>query len=537
MAVISVDANAVPFVGDSTSGEGNGSLWPPFRKSLILNAQKRAILWRDEVWTYRNLADAAVSRAEQLAAAGVQVGSRVVFLISNGPGYAATELAVMALGAVKVPINPVLQSNDIERVLQRVRPDCVVVSHELADRIHGLPWCDSKIVIEHHKQRSTRSVHEMKAALEGFSGAPADSPAVIFFSSGTTGAPKGIVHSQAGILSMMWLHLMESGIGSDELLLLTTPLAHAAGGFLNAAMLRGATIRIEEKFSTIEFLERVQEDRVSWTFVVPTILFRLVAEAERAQWDTASLRTIQYGASPIAPELLRRAMDKFGPVLQQLYGLTECPNYISQLTKEDHVLALTRPEMLTSAGKPCLWSEVTIRDETGVAVESNAVGEVCVQSPLVMVDYWEDPDGYSSRFHGRNLRSGDIGYLDDNGYLYLMDRASDMIITGGLNVYSTEVENALSNHPWVSSTSVIGIPHEEWGESIHAFVVLDVENCTAEPAAAPAELIAYLRTVLTPYKRPKSIELIDQIPMTQYGKPDKKKLREPYWGGASRNIG
>lgn len=442
----------------------------------------------------------------------------------------------MALGAVKIPINPVLSPSEIDKICQRIRPDCVVTGDDLADRLAESGWRGAQLRIDHRKAPSSRSREEVADTLGSLHGAPADSPAVIFFSSGTTGTPKGIVHSQAGITAMMWLHLMESGIAANDVVLLTTPLAHAAGGFLNTALLRGATARIEEKFSTEAYLTRVQEDRASWTFIVPTILFRILAAAEHSERDTSSLRTIQYGASPIAPDLLRRAMARFGPVLQQLYGLTECPNYISQLSKDDHTVALSRTELMSSAGKPCLWSNVTIRNEQGEALAVNEPGEVCVEAPFVMVDYWEDAEGYSNRFHGQAVRTGDIGYLDDDGYLHLMDRANDMIISGGMNVYSTEVENALSSHPWISTACVIGIPHEEWGESVQAFVVV-TDPCAHDAATVIGVVTDYLRGILAPYKRPKSIEIIDQIPTTPYGKPDKKRLRAPYWGSAKRNIG
>jgi fatty-acyl-CoA synthase/long-chain acyl-CoA synthetase len=370
--------------------------------------------------------------------------------------------------------------------------------------------------------------------------APVEPPAVgavgpddlsfVGFTGGTTGKPKGIVHHQAPMVLNMFAHIMEGGIGRDDHMLLTTPLPHAAGFLGAAALLRGAHVRVEKGFDANEVLRIMDEHDITWTFAVPTMIYRLLDAAVETGIRPAALRTIQYGAAPISPERLRQAMEVFGPVLQQLYAQTECPNFATVLSKPDHVRALSEPDLLSSCGKATLMCEVAIIDEAGEEVPRGEVGEVALDSPYVMRGYWQDPDNYAKRFAGRWMRTGDVGRMDDEGFVTLVDRANDMIISGGMNVYSVEVEAVISAHPDVAQVAIVGVPHDDWGEAVHAVVV-------PRPSLDREAFAAWCRERLASYKRPKSVEYRDDLPVTVYGKVDKKALRAPHWDGRQRNVG
>ncbi|GAA4557863.1 class I adenylate-forming enzyme family protein [Pseudonocardia xishanensis] len=505
------------------AGLAVGALWPLYRRSLRAHGADRAIRWEDTEWSYDDVAAAVLGTARALRDLGVGPRDRVILLASNGPGCLIGDLAIMAVGAVKVPVSPMLSAAEVAVIAERVRPACAVVSAEL-------PTPDGVVRLEigHGRVAPEAGVHDL---LDGFAGAEPRDPAAIYFSGGTTGEPKGVVHSQQGLVANLWSHVVEAGIGAADVLLLTTPMAHAAGLFGMVGLLRGACVRIERRFDPAEFRARVESDGVTWTFAVPTMINRLVAYAEREDWRPTSLRTVQYGAAPISAAVLRRALVRFGPVFQQLYAQTECPNYATVLSKADHVAALDRGSLLGSAGRAVLMCEVAVVADDGTVLGSDTVGEVCLRAPYVMAGYWDDVAGYAARFHGDWLRTGDVGYLDAAGYLYLVDRRNDMIVSGGMNVHSIEVEQAVQAVEGVAAAAVIGIPHPDWGEAVHAVVV-------ARPGVTglAERVLAETRSTLATYKRPKTVEVVAELPLTRYGKVDKKALRAAHWGDRRRGI-
>jgi len=499
------------------------TLWDVFRRSLVTNADRPALHVGGREWTYRELGHAVAVAVDRLRDAGVQPGDRVVLLMVNEVAFPVVDLAVMALGAVKVPLNSALTAAEVADVVSRVRARAVVVSPAL---------CFLVDAVAPHLVMSTEIDWVVPAGDLPLPGATAPGdPAVIYFTGGTTGRPKGVVHSQQGIVSNLWAHLLEGDIRRDERLLLMTPLPHAAGLFTLSTLLRGAYAHIEPAFDADVALDLLNDQAITWTFAVPTTIYRMLDAADRRGWRPTTLRTLQYGAAPIAAAQLRRALECFGPVLQQLYAQTECPNYGSALRKEAHVRALEEPSLLRSAGVPSIMCDVSIRDDDGAALPVGGVGEVCLRSPYVMTGYWEDEEAARKRFHGDWLRTGDVGYLDEESFLYLVDRRKDMIITGGMNVYSIEVEQVLTQHESVASAAVVGVPDADWGEAVHALVVPSGSGPPDE-----ALLREHCRQALAGYKRPKSYELVDALPLTVYGKADKKAIRARYWSELDRAI-
>jgi fatty-acyl-CoA synthase/long-chain acyl-CoA synthetase len=334
------------------------------------------------------------------------------------------------------------------------------------------------------------------------------------YTGGTTGRPKGIVHDAGALGTNLLAHVLSGQIRDGEKMLLCTPLPHSAGFFLQAGLLQGATVHLARRFDPADLLRQVEEHAISWTFMVPTMIYRLLDALRDEERDTRSLETIVYGAAPIAKARIEEALRRFGPVFLQLFGQSECPNFATTLSKEDHL----DPDLLASCGQPCAGVEVRVGDDEGRAVPTGEIGEVLLRAPYTLREYHAAPELTAQAFVSDWLRTGDVGYQTGTGHLFLVDRKKDMIITGGMNVYSSEVEQVLHEHPMVDAAAVVGVPDSDWGEAVHAFLV-GAEGLRAD------ELLQFCRSRLARYKVPKALTRIGELPTTPYGKIDKKVLR------------
>jgi fatty-acyl-CoA synthase/long-chain acyl-CoA synthetase len=257
------------------------------------------------------------------------------------------------------------------------------------------------------------------------------------------------------------------------------------------------------------------------------MIYRVLDAYDPARHDLESLRTLVYGAAPITRVRLQEVLDRFGPVLLQLFGQTEVPNFATKLSKADHLDA----RFLGSCGQPVITADVRIGDAAGRPLAAGEVGEIMVRSPYTLESYYRDAQKTAEVYEGEWIKTGDVGYQLDTGHVFIVDRSKDMIISGGMNVYSSEVENAIQEYAGVRQVMVIGIPHEDWGEAVCAAVIpVDPEGFDAR------DLIAFCKQRLAAYKVPKVIEVVGDIPLTAYGKPDKKALRAKYWGSQERQI-
>ncbi|MHC1560761.1 AMP-binding protein [Actinomycetospora sp. C-140] len=465
-------------------------------------------------WTFEDLDRWSAAVAGQLLSRGVGPGDPVALHLGNGVEFVVVDVAVARLGAVKVPINPLLPADTVRYIVAKTRARVVVVDPAL-----GVELPDVAVILVGDLAGPSDIAAPPPPAIGP------DARAAIYFTGGTTGRPKGVVHTQASAVALQYAQMLEAEIVQDDRLLLTTPLAHAAGLFAQSALLRGATSVIEPGFDADRVLAALRDRGITWTFLVPTMLYRLLDTLDTP--EPFGLRTVVYGAAPITPGRLARALEVFGPVFVQLFGQTECPNWGTRLAKDDHDPA--RPELLDSCGRASIMADVAIVDDHGEPIPTAATGEVCLRSPYVLEGYLDDPSATAEKFlPGGWIRTGDVGFLDELGYLHLRDRRADMVISGGMNVYCSEVENVLAGHPAVSQVAVIGVPHDDWGEAVHAVIVgaVDVD-----------ELLAWSRDRLAAYARPKSAELVDDLPVTPFGKVDKKALRAPHWAGRERSIG
>ena len=295
-------------------------------------------------------------------------------------------------------------------------------------------------------------------------------------------------------------------------------------------LLKSGTVVIEQGFEPARFFELVARHRVTATFMVPTMIYRMLDDPGLPGASLESLQMIIYGAAPMSPARLAEGIGRLGPVFMQLYGQTEAPNCITALRRRDHD-PVAHPQRLASCGVPIGPIEVALLDDAGREVADGEVGEICVRGPLVMLGYWNRPEETAHAFRHGWLHTGDLARRDADGFLYIVDRSKDMIISGGFNVFPREVEDVLTGHPAVAAAGVIGVPDETWGEAVKAVVVL-------RPGlqASAAELTALVRERKGPVHAPKSVEFVDALPLTGLGKPDKKVLRARYWGATGRAV-
>ncbi|MDN5893709.1 MAG: AMP-binding protein [Nocardioides sp.] len=484
--------------------------------------------------SYVELVRQANALAHRLQHHGVGPGTPVALMMGNGAEYVVADQAVLRAGGAKVPINDLVGQRESLHIVRDSRAVvAVATSSQLPNALEALadPESSVRVVIEagaDNSQSSRPGVESWTAAVGSGALAPPEvevAPSdvgLILYTGGTTGLPKGVVHTQLGLTLNVLAHAVEIGFSDDERLVLTSPLPHSSGFHLQAAQLKGALVFVESGFDPQTVLERIERDRATFLFAVPTMIYRLLDHVEQVSVqrdpDLSSLRTILYGAAPITAERLTQGLTVFGSVFMQLYGQSEAPNFITRLTRDDH--DPDRPERLTSCGRPSTMATVRIVDEAGAECATGSVGEVVARTAYTMEGYLGLPEKTAETLRDGWLHTGDLGRLDEDGYLYLVDRKTDMIITGGMNVYSSEVENVIAELDGVAQVAVVGLPDPDWGEAVSAFVVAGDESDLDE-----AQVRDHCRERLSKYKAPKSVVFMAQLPLTSVGKLDKKALR------------
>jgi fatty-acyl-CoA synthase/long-chain acyl-CoA synthetase len=499
-----------------------------FTGALERFRDRPAVGFGGRAYSYGELVRDADRLAHALVDAGVRPGTPVALMMSNRVEYVIADQALLRCGAAKVPVNDMLSAPEIGFILRDSGAVVAIADEGMAGAAlaAGSAALREVILVGGGAVPGTQAWADVLAAV------PADGPpdvvvsgtdvGVIAYTGGTTGRQKGVVHTQHGLAVNVLAHVIEMGLLDDERLLLTSPLPHSAGFLLQAGLLKGAVHFVERRFDPDLVLERIERDRVTFLFMVPTMIYRLLDRAEDRELDLSSLRTVLYGAAPITVERLEQGLRRLGPVFMQLYGQTEAPNFLTRLTREEHDLA--HPDRLTSCGRAAMLAEVTILDDDGLPVPPGQPGEVCARAPYVMAGYHGLPDKTAESLRGGWLHTGDLGRMDAEGYVHLLDRKNDMIISGGMNVYSTEVENVLQTCPAVAQVAVAGVPHPDWGEAVVAFVVPGRDGF--DEAAADT----VCRAELAAYKRPKAYRTVDALPVTAFGKVDKKALRASWPG-------
>lgn len=487
------------------------------RQALVRHGSRTALVHGDAHWSYADLDRESDRVAGGLRRLGVGAGDRVALLLHNGAEYVISDLALAKLAAVRVPLHDLLSLRDVEHAFAHSGARALIAHRSLEGVVPAA--ARGRCVFANDVAGDPAEPDFASLAGSGrFAPAEADpgAPGLILYTGGTTGRPKGVVHCFGALGVNLLAHAIYGEITPDEHLLVVSPLPHSAGFHVQAALMQGARVTLHAQFDAGAVIRSIAGEAVTWTFLVPTMIYRLLDHPALVGADLGSLRTLVYGAAPIAPPRLAEGIARLGPVFLQLYGQSECPNFATTLSKADHL----RPELRGSCGQAVPAVRVSVRDPAGSPVVQGDVGEVCLQSSYTLCGYHGDPEQSAAAFHpGRWLRTGDLGYLAASGHLFLVDRVKDMVISGGMNVYSAEVERAIAELPGVRQVAVVGVPHPDWGEAVTALVVRD------GPEPERDAILAHCRARLSRYKVPKRIEFAASLPLTAYGKVDKKRLR------------
>ena len=486
--------------------------------------------------------DARTSRlANALSGVGVGAGDRIAFIDKNGFAYFDVLYGGAKLNAVNVAVNWRLAPSEMAQIINDAEAKVLFVGPDFYDHLDRFAP-DLKHAPEVVVLGGAHGGHDdIEAFIAGQSerdpGVEPGGPdvAMQLYTSGTTGLPKGVMLSNDNLGALLEEASRELGMSAATVSMVAMPLFHIGGsGWAMIGLAIGAQTAVVREVDPALVLRAIEASRITHAFLVPAILQFMLLVPDVGDRDLTSLHIIAYGASPISEDVLRRCLEVFGCRFMQLYGLTETTGAICALRPEDHEPGGAHPERLRSCGQPYRHVELRVVDpETGTDRPVGEVGEIWTRSPQNMLGYWAKPEETARTVDAAGwLRTGDAGYLDAHGYVYLHDRIKDMIVSGGENVYPAEVENVLMSHPDVADVAVIGVPSDRWGETVKA-VVVPATGATVDPAA----LISFCRERLAHFKCPTSVDVAESLPRNPSGKLLKRELRRPYWEGRSRNIG
>ena len=471
----------------------------------------------------------SVGRA--LARSGIRPGDKVAVLSGNDPVAFGSVFGISRAGAVWCPVNPRNEAAENRELLALLDCRCLIFAAAFAPLVAkiapDLPELTTLVCLDDDAGGAGGPDVAVIPGAVGFaewlSGVgddpwqadPVDDVVMIAGTGGTTGRPKGVMLTGRNVETMAALTLMSYPFAGSPVYLAFAPLTHAAGVLCFPIMALGGEIVIMPHPDLGEFLALIARHRVTHAFLPPTVIYSLLDHPALATADLGSLQCLWYGAAPMSAARLEQAIGLLGPVLGQLFGQTEAPMFVSALPPADHLHAdgSLATERFTSAGRPTPLTTVAIMDEAGRLLPPGDRGEIVVRGPLVMAGYYQNPAATAEASRHGWHHTGDVGYLDPDGYLYIVDRLKDMIITGGFNVYSAEVEQAVLSHPAVLDCAVVGLPDDKWGERVTAIIQpLDGRDVTAE------EIRAWVKDRLGSVKAPKQVEIWPDLPRSRVGK-------------------
>jgi long-chain acyl-CoA synthetase len=510
------------------------------RRTLQVNPRGIAVLEGERKMSWAEVGERVSRVADGLRQLGVEKGDRVAVLMLNSSRYLELYLAVGWAAAVIVPLNirwSIAENRDAlqdcgarllivddtfleaGKAIAAEIPTLTLLYGDLGKLPADIPAYESLVA----------AAHPIPDAMAGH-----DDLAGVFYTGGTTGRSKGVMLSHGNLMFSALQVLAEIIRPRDDIYLHAAPMFHLAnGGAMYGVLLRGGTNAIIKAFTPEAVVHAIERHQVTSVLLVPTMIQMLVDHPGFGEHDLSSLRRVIYGASPISEAVLDRAMAKLPNVeFVQGYGMTELSPLATVLMHEEHIGSGRAKGRHRSAGRAALGVEVKIVDAYDQPVPAGTVGEIAVRGDNVMMGYWNRPEETAKAIVGGWMHTGDGGYMDDDGFIYVVDRLKDMIITGGENVYSTEVENVIAQHPAVLQCAVIGIPDSHWGEVVHAFAVVK-PGATVDAAA----LIAFCKERIAGYKCPRSIEFrTEPLPISGAGKILKRELRRPFWENQDRRV-
>jgi long-chain acyl-CoA synthetase len=495
-----------------------------------------ALLQGEESYSYKEFRERALAVGGNLRALGCEAGDRVAFSLANSPRIMEVIYGCFAAGLVVVPVNARLHAREMAYIVENSGAKLLVHGPEFADGIAVHADLFGGLMHQLSTDNFDALLNPAHALPRAVEAAPEDI-CWLFYTSGTTGKPKGAIWNHRMVARVIMNYLADlHNIQPGEMVLHCAPMSHGSGIVALPAVARGATNAITEtnNFDVDHLLATVERLKVSHiAFMAPTQIIKMLEDHVPGRHDLSSLKAICYGGAPIYVDQLKQAMATFGPVFVQLYGQGEAPITITGLTATAHQTLLDANDpRIGSAGQVRTDVEAHSVDADDNPLPAGKAGEVVARGDVVMPGYWNDPAASAEALRGGWLHTGDIGYFDDQGYLFLLDRAKDMVISGGNNVYPREVEEIIILHPKVANCVVFGIPDDYWGEAVHAVVVpKDGDTLTAQ------EIISFCGEHMAGYKKPKAVDFVAELPVSGYGKILRREVREAYWVGHENRIG
>jgi acyl-CoA synthetase (AMP-forming)/AMP-acid ligase II len=508
-------------------------------------AERPAVLFRAGALTYRDLELRSNRLAHALKALGLQRGDRVAVVSPNRPEIVELECALYKAGLVKVALNSRLAPQELADALANAEPMACLAGPEHRGMVEeasaNVPCLTRRIAFDAGPANEKGGWLSYEALLAR---APdthmheemrPEELAVLHYTSGSTGKLKAAMQTVGNRYASLRKNVMgRMHAAPGDVLMLSGPITHASGMFIQPMLFQGATILLMEGFRPAEYLEAIEKHRVTMAFLVPAMIYALLAEPSIRTRDLSSLRLLSYGAAPMSPARIREAWAAFGPVLAQGYGAGETTGGVVGLGIADHAAAIEdgKDALLSACGRPFCESDVQVLDDAGRPVSGDAIGEICVRGPDVFAGYWREPEQTAQALDASGwLHTGDLARVDEKGYIYIVDRKKEMLVSGGFNVYPSEIESVLAQHPAIYEVCVVGVPDDHWGETVKAVVVLR-DGARADDG----EIMDFCRGRLADFKRPRSVDFVPQLPKNGNGKLSRKDVREHYWRGRERRV-
>lgn len=520
------------------------TLGRPFR----LFPRKKAIVCGEKRWTYQEFYNRIHCLSSSLKSLGIEKGDRVAILHPNCHVFLESYYAIAQIGAISVPINYRLSPQEIAFILQDSESKILIADSifksliekvlEKDREIKKILWAgegevpENLLSLDYEKLIRQRNFTLLPEPL-----IQEEDIAQIYYTSGTTGRPKGVMLTHKNVTTHALSAIAEIQLTDNDVWIHVAPLFHLADAWATWAItwVGGTHIMVRE-FEPKKVLEMIEKEGVTLTNLIPTMINLMIHHPEVGQFDYKRLRVLLSGGAPIAPEVVRKIVETFKCEYIQTYGMTETSPYLTLSILKDHLKGLSKEDQLqfkSKTGREFIGIRLKVVNEQGEEVQKDGkeVGEIIVKGDTVMRGYWKLPEETEKSIKEGWLYTGDLAVIDEEGYITIVDRKKDMIVTGGENVYSTEVENVLYTHPAILECAVIGVPDQKWGETVKGIVVLK-----SGEKATEQEIIQFCKERIASYKAPKSIDFMDSLPKTGSGKIHKKVLKEKYWKGYEKRV-
>ncbi|MBD8138109.1 long-chain fatty acid--CoA ligase [Peribacillus frigoritolerans] len=482
-----------------------------YLKTFSMHAKEQAIFDGVKQYSFFQLKERSLRLANALLSSGLSKGDRVAILMSNRMEHIEIDVAIAIAGLIKVPMNYRLHPNEHEYVLKDSGAKLLIGENHLIQPVN-VTISVIRVGKEYESWIAAFENDEPKVVVDE------EDVYAIMYTSGTTGRPKGAMLTHRNFISSSLALITICEINQNDVIGHVAPLTHGSNFLAHSGLFLGLKQVIFNKFEPEHFLESIEKERITTFFLVPTMVNLMIHEESLLKRDLSSLKSINMAGAPMAAEKIKMALDILGPKIIETYGQIEAPMTITAMPR--HELR----NRLASSGATGPFVDMKIVDEDGRQVPSGEIGEIICRGSLVMKGYWKNEEATAEAIKNGWLHTGDLGWMDKEGYLYIVDRKKDVIISGGANTYPREVEEVLNLHPAVKETCVFGIPDDKWGEAICAHVVLREDQCVTEE-----ELIGLCKSKLASFKKPKRIFIVESLLKSTYGKILRKEIRESYW--------